>query len=439
MTNLVQFPGLGLEFEINRVAFSLGGLNVYWYGLIIAGGLLLALIFAFRYAVDFGIDADRLVDVILIGTVCAVICARAFYVAFSPIPYESVWDMINIRNGGIAIYGGVIGAAVFGGLACKWRRLPVLATFDLVSMGFLIGQGIGRWGNFVNQEAFGSNTSLPWGMISEGTRSYLTYWQSELLEQGVLVDPSMPVHPTFLYESLWCAAGFFALWAYMKKRRFNGEIALLYVAWYGAGRFWIEGLRTDSLIIPGIGLRASQVIALASVLAGIALIVYGRKKHKEPLEVELPVPGEVLKKAKNAAGDAGTVSVHAKRLPARAAHREFTQALNEMKAADVPGAAEAVKAAQKAAEAKKEDGSAPLAVIVAAESEDPAQGGAARAAKAPETGAAQDADRQAPETPEAPEPAKGRQETGREPNADAGPGTTEETAGQAPGEQPKQQ
>ncbi|WP_418665955.1 prolipoprotein diacylglyceryl transferase [Allofournierella sp.] len=431
MTNLVQFPGLGLEFEINRVAFSLGGLNVYWYGLIIAGGLLLALIFAFRYAVDFGIDADRLVDVILIGTVCAVICARAFYVAFSPIPYESVWDMINIRNGGIAIYGGVIGAAVFGGLACKWRRLPVLATFDLVSMGFLIGQGIGRWGNFVNQEAFGSNTSLPWGMISEGTRSYLTYWQSELLEQGVLVDPSMPVHPTFLYESLWCAVGFFALWAYMKKRRFNGEIALLYVAWYGAGRFWIEGLRTDSLIIPGIGLRASQVIALASVLVGIALIVYGRKKHKEPLEVELPVPGEVLKKAKNAAGDAGTVSVHAKRLPARAAHKEFIQALNEMKAADVP---EAVEAAQKAVEAKRQDGSAPLAVIVAAKSEEPAQG-AAQAPEAPETDAAQDADGQAPE---APEPAKGRQETDREPNADAGPETAEETAGQAPGEQPKQ-
>ena len=432
MTNLVQFPGLGLEFEINRVAFSLGGLNVYWYGLIIAGGLLLALIFAFRYAVDFGIDADRLVDVILIGTVCAVICARAYYVVFSPIPYETFWDMINIRNGGIAIYGGGIGAAGFGGLACKWRRLPVLATFDLVSMGFLIGQGIGRWGNFVNQEAFGSNTSLPWGMISEGTRGYLTYWQSELLEQGVLVDPSMPVHPTFLYESLWCAVGFFALWAYMKKRRFNGEIALLYVVWYGAGRFWIEGLRTDSLIIPGIGLRASQVVALASVLAGLALIACGRKKHKEPLEVELPVPGEVLKKARKAAGDAGTVNVHAKRLPARAAHKEFTQALNEMKAADVPGAAEA-------AEAKKEDGSAPPEASAAAESEEPAQGGAAQAPKAPETGAAQDADGQAPEAPEAPEPAKGRQATGREPNADAGPETAEETAGQAPGEQPKQQ
>ena len=184
-------------------------------------------------------------------------------------------------------------------------------------------------------------------------------------------------------------------------------------------------------VASGIGLRASQVVALASVLAGLALIACGRKKHKEPLEVELPVPGEVLKKARKAAGDAGTVSVHAKRLPARAAHKEFIQALNEMKAADVLGAAEA-------AEAKKEDGSAPPEASAAAESEEPAQGGAAQAPKAPETGAAQDADGQAPEAPEAPEPAKGRQATGREPNADAGPETAEETAGRAPGEQPKQ-
>ena len=184
-----------------------------------------------------------------------------------------------------------------------------------------------------------------------------------------------------------------------------------------------RGLRTDSLIIPGIGLRASQVIALASVLAGLALIVYGRKKYKEPLEVELPAPGEVLKKAKKAAGDAGTVSVHAKRLPARAAHKEFDTGAERDESRGCAGRRGGGRAARKAAEAKKEDGGAPLAVIVVAESEAPAQA----------------ADGQAPETPEAPEPAKGRQETGREPNADAGPETAEETTGQAPGEQPKQQ
>lgn len=350
MTNLVQFPGLGLEFELNRVAFSIGGLNVYWYGLIISGGLLLALVFAFHYALDFGIDADRLVDVILIGTVCAVICARAYYVIFSPVPYESLWDVINIRNGGIAIYGGVIGAAVFGGLACKWRRLPVLATFDLVSMGFLIGQGIGRWGNFMNQEAFGGNTTLPWGMYSESTHNYLAYWQAELAAQGVTVDPGLPVHPTFLYESIWCAVGFFALWAFLKKRRFNGEIALLYVVWYGAGRFWIEGLRTDSLIIPGVGLRASQVVALVSVVAGLALIVYGRKKHKEPLQVSLPVPDSVLKKAKAAGGEAEVgVFVQSNRLAASAPHKEFAAALERLKATDFSASESALREAGQAA------------------------------------------------------------------------------------------
>lgn len=334
MTNLVQFPGLGLEFNINRVAFTIGGLDVYWYGVLIATGFLLALVFAFRYAVDFGIDADRLVDVVLVGSVCAVICARAYYVIFSPVPYESFADMIDIRQGGLAIYGGVIGAAVFGGLACKWRKLPILPTFDLVAMGFLIGQSIGRWGNFVNQEAFGSNTTLPWGMYSQATANYLSSWQTVLAQDGVIVDPSMPVHPTFLYESIWCAVGFFALRAYMKKRRFNGEIALMYAAWYGAGRFWIEGLRTDSLMLPGMTLRVSQLIALISVLAAvIAIVLIRRKIGKKELLVDIPVSTASEKKfqeAKSAWADklealGQNVSLEELRqqLPASASHKEF--------------------------------------------------------------------------------------------------------------------
>ena len=334
MTNLVQFPGLGLEFNINRVAFTIGGLDVYWYGVLIATGFLLALVFAFRYAVDFGIDADRLVDVVLVGSVCAVICARAYYVIFSPVPYESFADMIDIRQGGLAIYGGVIGAAVFGGLACKWRKLPILPTFDLVAMGFLIGQSIGRWGNFVNQEAFGSNTNLPWGMYSQATANYLSSWQTVLAQDGVIVDPSMPVHPTFLYESIWCAVGFFALRAYMKKRRFNGEIALMYAAWYGAGRFWIEGLRTDSLMLPGMTLRVSQLIALISVLAAvIAIVLIRRKIGKKELLVDIPVSTaseKKFQKAKSAWADklealGQNVSLEELRqqLPASASHKEF--------------------------------------------------------------------------------------------------------------------
>ena len=345
MTNLVQFPGLGLEFNINRVAFTIGGLDVYWYGVLIATGFLLALVFAFRYAVDFGIDADRLVDVVLVGSVCAVICARAYYVIFSPVPYESFADMIYIRQGGLAIYGGVIGAALFGGLACKWRKLPILPTFDLVAMGFLIGQSIGRWGNFVNQEAFGSNTSLPWGMYSQATASYLSSWQTVLAQDGVIVDPSMPVHPTFLYESIWCAVGFFALWAYMKKRRFNGEIALMYAAWYGAGRFWIEGLRTDSLMLPGMTLRVSQLIALISVVAAVAAIVIIRHKiGKKELMVDLPLSVAAEKKFQAAKADwadklealGQTVSLEEMRqkLPASAPHKEFVAAQKQQQEFD---------------------------------------------------------------------------------------------------------
>ncbi len=281
MINHVQFPGLGLEFTLNRVAFTIGGLDVYWYGIILATGLLAGMAFAFRYAVDFGIDADRLVDVVVIGTVCGIACARAYYVAFAPFEYESFWDMIDIRDGGIAIYGSLIGAFLFGGLACIWRKVPLLPTFDLVAIGFLVGQGIGRWGNFMNQEAFGTNTDLPWGMKSEATQSYLAGWQQVLAEQGMVVDPAQPVHPTFLYESLWCLLGFVLLWKYIKKRRFDGDIALLYAIWYGSERFVVEGLRTDSLMIPGLGLRTSQVVALVSVVAAVIAQVVLRRKYKD--------------------------------------------------------------------------------------------------------------------------------------------------------------
>ena len=156
--------------------------------------------------------------------------------------------------------------------------------FDLAGMGFLLGQGIGRWGNFVNQEAFGTNTTLPWGMYSEGTCNYLSSVQETLAAQGVAVDPSLPVHPTFLYESIWCLLGFFLLWAYMKRRKFHGELILMYVMWYGAERFFVEGLRTDSLMVGSF--RISQVIAAVSVIAALCIWLALRKKYKDkPLTV----------------------------------------------------------------------------------------------------------------------------------------------------------
>ena len=248
----------------------------------------LALVFAFRHGVEFGVDADAMVDVILIGVVMGILCARLYYVAMSPYNYSSLWDVLAIRDGGLAIYGGIIGGFLFGGLACKWRKVPVLPMFDLTAMGFLIGQGCGRWGNFFNQEAFGCNTTLPWGMYSEGTRSYLM-GSTVTVQNGVTIDPNLPVHPTFLYESIWCLVGFILLFRYIKKRKFNGDITLRYLIWYGAGRFWIEALRTDSLmLVPSIGLRVSQLVAGIAVVGGvIAEILLTRKFRDKPLMVEL--------------------------------------------------------------------------------------------------------------------------------------------------------
>ena len=293
MTNLVQFPGLGLSFELNRVAFSIGGFSIYWYGVCIAFGICLALVFAFRHSIEFGVDPDSMVDVILIGIVLGIVSARAYYVAMAPFKYESIWEMIAIRDGGLAIYGGIIGGFLFGGLACKRRGVPVLPMFDLTAMGFLLGQGCGRWGNFFNQEAFGCNTTLPWGMFSEATEEYLM-GSTVTVPKGVTIDPTMPVHPTFLYESIWCFVGLALLTAYIKKRKFNGDIALRYLIWYGAGRFWIEGLRTDSLLlVPSLGLRASQLVAAAAVVGGVVLEIFLTRKYKgKPLMVTLALTAE---------------------------------------------------------------------------------------------------------------------------------------------------
>ena len=333
MTNLVTFPGLGLSFEINRVAFSIGGLNIYWYGVLIAVGIVLAMAFALRHGVEFGIDGDAMVDVIVVGVVLGILSARVYYVAMAPFQYDSIWDMLAIRDGGLAIYGGVIGAIVFGGLACKWRKVPVLPMFDVTAMGFLIGQCIGRWGNFFNQEAFGCNTTLPWGMYSAATEAYLR-GSTVTVPNGVTIDPTMPVHPTFLYESIWCLVGFIALRLYMKKRRFNGDIALLYAIWYGLGRFWIEGLRTDSLLlVPSMGLRASQLVAAVAVVGGlIAEVILTRKYRNKALMVPLAISADNRKRMAQVAKKGGVIGVMQEEAYAGLSRAEFlerTKAYND--------------------------------------------------------------------------------------------------------------
>lgn len=275
----VQFPKLGIDLVINRVAFSPFGFDIYWYGLLIGTGVMMMLLTIFYRTPKLGINTDDFIDAILCTTIGAVIGARAYYVAFAPFKYESFIDMINIRDGGLAIYGGVIGGLLIGFIGCKIRKINLLDYCDIILGATLIGQSIGRWGNFMNQEAFGTNTDSVFGMISEGTTAYLKRVQPTLAQQGIMVDPSMPVHPTFFYESMWCLLGFILIQLYFKHRKFKGEIACLYMIWYGLGRFFIEALRTDSLEIFA-GLRASQLVAILSIIAGVVIIVYNRFDFK---------------------------------------------------------------------------------------------------------------------------------------------------------------
>ena len=296
----ISFPGLfgDWQFTVPSKALNIGN-GIYWYGIIIAAGMLLGLYFCMKQAHKYGLTEDNVIDTVLWAIPFSIIGARIYYVLFYLDLFRNSDGSINwsstyrIWDGGLAIYGGVIGGFLFGGLACKWRRVPVLPMFDLTAMGFLLGQGCGRWGNFFNQEAFGCNTTLPWGMYSEATRAYLMS-STVTVPKGVVIDPNLPVHPTFLYESIWCFVGFFLLFRYIKKRKFNGDITLRYLIWYGAGRFWIEGLRTDSLmLVPSIGLRASQLMAGIAVVAGIAAEVYFTRKLKDkPLFVPLAMNAE---------------------------------------------------------------------------------------------------------------------------------------------------
>ena len=286
MINTVFFPGLGLEFEMNRVAFSLFGRNIYWYGIIIAAGFLLAVIYGLWRAPRFSMDPDVITDAIFVVVPSAIVGARLYYVIFNPsVCFDangsfSLLRMIAFWDGGLAIYGGVIATVVSGLTFAKIRKANFWSGMDITVYGLLIGQMVGRWGNFVNVEAYGSVTSLPWRMCSVSIANEL--WRDGLLEsaeayQSVL-DGTLGVHPTFLYESLWNLLGLILLILLAKKgRKFNGQMFLSYVVWYGLGRAMIEGLRTDSLYFFGTGIRSSQMLGVLSAAAAIALYVYRLK------------------------------------------------------------------------------------------------------------------------------------------------------------------
>ena len=296
------------SLDINAVAFSIGSFEIRWYGILIGLGLLLALLYAFKNAQRFGIDGDRMTDVVFLSVIIGIIGARAYYVIFNYSEYAGrpFLDMLKIYEGGLGIYGGIIAGMLAGYFLCKWRKVHPLAMLDLASIGFLIGQGIGRWGNFMNQEAFGCNTTMPWGMYSSSTYNYLSSVQSTLASQGITVDPTMPVHPCFLYESIWCLLGFLLLHIFSKKwKQYDGQIFLLYMLWYGVGRFWIEELRTDSLMMGPY--RISRFLAGFFVLASIVLLIVFRNRRNIFGEEGLRLQNEAIaeEKAKKAALKSG--------------------------------------------------------------------------------------------------------------------------------------
>lgn len=260
----VQFPGLGLNFNIDPVAFSIGDYDIMWYGVIIATGFLLALLYAMKSSKVFGLDSDKLINAILVGIITGIIGARLYYVIFYPGDTfkNNPMEIFQIHQGGLAIYGGIIGGLLGGLLVAKLQKLDLTALLDIAALGFLIGQGIGRWGNFMNQEAFGCATDLPWRMVSENTYG-------------------IGVHPCFLYESLWCILGFVLLHIFSRKfRQYDGQIFLMYLVWYGAERFVVEGLRTDSLYLFSTNIRVSQLIALLCVIVGATLLIVFRNRRK---------------------------------------------------------------------------------------------------------------------------------------------------------------
>lgn len=294
MSEILSFPGLGLKFSMSRVAFHLFGRPVYWYGIIIAVGFLAGILYAMKQSKRFGLNQDKMIDVVLGGVIGGIIGARLYYVLFTWDNYKGdLVSVFKIWEGGLAIYGGIIGAFLTGVLICRIRKVKMLPMFDLAAGGLILGQAIGRWGNFVNMEAFGSNTNLPWGMTSPSIVNYLSLHKAALGELGVSIDPSLPVHPTFFYESVWCLLGFFMLFRLMKRRRFDGQMTLAYAAWYGLGRFFIEGLRTDSLTLGTI--RVSQVVALVCVIASaiIYLTIRSRiRRENDPAYLMLYVDTE---------------------------------------------------------------------------------------------------------------------------------------------------
>ena len=248
------------------------GFEIYFYGIIIAVGFVLAGLYMLKRRDSYGLSKDNVIDIFLCAMIGGLVGARLYYVLFNFSDYfgPGKWlNIIRVRDGGLAVYGGIILGCALAALYSKKKKLNIALMLDAAGGAIPIGQAIGRWGNFMNREAFGYETTMPWKMGLTDSSGVTIY-----------------VHPTFLYESLWNVAGFILLHIWSKRwKRFNGQIFLLYILWYGLGRVWIEGLRTDSLYIGGSGIRVSQALAAACIIVSVVLlVVFGLRKRKTPEE-----------------------------------------------------------------------------------------------------------------------------------------------------------
>ena len=255
----VSFPNLGINIVINSIICRIGVLTIRWYGAIIAASFLIALLYILYRTKDFGVDKNILYDIVFLSSIIAIIGARIYYILFYPSDYyiKNPHKIIRIDEGGIAIYGAIIFGLLAILLICKIKKQRIFPILDLLSMGLVLGQSIGRWGNFVNQEAFGTETTLPWAMVSENTLG-------------------KAVHPCFLYESIGCLVIFFILHMYSKSKlyRKSGSVFYMYAMLYGILRALIEPIRTDSLMLMNTDVKISLLLSILVVFASSLLIVY---------------------------------------------------------------------------------------------------------------------------------------------------------------------
>lgn len=259
--NVISFPRLGITLNIDPVAFRIGAKPVYWYALIILTGFLLGLLFVYMTCEKRNVKRDSIWDIALIGLVAGIIGARIYYVLFALDEFTSFWDILKIWNGGLAIYGGITGSALSSFIYCKVKKLNTRNVFDVCAPGLLIGQAIGRFGNFVNAEVFGGETNSLLGMS---------------------INSRPPVHPLFLYESLWNIAGLGLILLFRDKKKSDGQVFCFYIFWYALGRLFLEGMRNSAYIlyvIPNI-LGISQLVSALLIVLSAAAFVYLHLKSK---------------------------------------------------------------------------------------------------------------------------------------------------------------